>query len=99
MGMGGSSLAPEVLSITFGAENFHVLDSTVPAQIKTIENKLDLTKTLFIVASKSGSTLEPNTFKQYFFERVSNTVGRGKRRSPICRHYRSELENAGGCGT
>jgi glucose-6-phosphate isomerase len=76
MGMGGSSLAPEVLSITFGAENFHVLDSTVPAQIKTIENKLDLTKTLFIVASKSGSTLEPNTFKQYFFERVSNTVGR-----------------------
>lgn len=76
MGMGGSSLAPEVLSITFGAQNFHVLDSTVPAQIKTIENKLDLTKTLFIVASKSGSTLEPNTFKQYFFERVAEKVGR-----------------------
>jgi glucose-6-phosphate isomerase len=76
MGMGGSSLAPEVLSITFGAENFHVLDSTVPAQIKTIENRLDLEKTLFIVASKSGSTLEPNTFKQYFFERVAERVGR-----------------------
>jgi transaldolase / glucose-6-phosphate isomerase len=76
LGMGGSSLCPEVLSITFEKRNFHVLDSTVPAQIKTLESKLDLAKTLFIVASKSGSTLEPNTFKQYFFERVSQTVGR-----------------------
>ncbi|HEY0657723.1 MAG TPA: bifunctional transaldolase/phosoglucose isomerase [Pyrinomonadaceae bacterium] len=76
MGMGGSSLCPEVLSITFGARNFHVLDSTVPAQIKTIESRLNLEKTLFIVASKSGSTLEPNTFKQYFFERVAEKVGR-----------------------
>ncbi len=71
MGMGGSSLCPEVLAITFGVENFHILDSTVPAQVKTIEDKLDLAKTLFIVASKSGSTLEPNCFKQYFFDRVS----------------------------
>ena len=76
MGMGGSSLCPEVLSVTFGVKNFHVLDSTVPAQIKAIESKLDLEKTLFIVASKSGSTLEPNTFKQYFFERVSEKVGK-----------------------
>ncbi|HEY8559160.1 MAG TPA: bifunctional transaldolase/phosoglucose isomerase [Pyrinomonadaceae bacterium] len=76
MGMGGSSLCPEVLSITFGKENFHVLDSTVPAQIQTIESKLNLEKTLFIVASKSGSTLEPNTFKQYFFERLAEKVGR-----------------------
>lgn len=76
LGMGGSSLGPEVFSITFGKTNFHVLDSTVPAQIKTIESKIDLAKTLFIVASKSGSTLEPNTFKQYFFERVAETVGR-----------------------
>ncbi len=76
MGMGGSSLCPEVLSITFGKQNFHVLDSTVPAQIKTIEAKLDLEKTLFIVASKSGSTLEPNCFKQYFFERLAQTVGK-----------------------
>ena len=76
LGMGGSSLGPEVFSITFGKTNFHVLDSTVPAQIKTIESKIDLAKTLFIVASKSGSTLEPNTFKQYFFERVSEVVGR-----------------------
>ncbi len=76
MGMGGSSLCPEVLSMTFGAKNFHVLDSTVPAQIKTIESRLNLEKTLFIVASKSGSTLEPNTFKQYFYERVSQIVGK-----------------------
>ncbi len=78
MGMGGSSLCPEVLAITFGAANFHVLDSTVPAQIKTLESKLNLEKTLFIVASKSGSTLEPNCFKQYFFERVAEKVGHEK---------------------
>jgi glucose-6-phosphate isomerase len=75
LGMGGSSLCPEVLAMTFGKKNFHVLDSTVPAQIKALESKLDLAKTLFIVASKSGSTLEPNTFKQYFFERVAQAVG------------------------
>lgn len=76
LGMGGSSLCPEVLAITFGKKNFHILDSTVPAQIRTLESKIDLTKTLFIVASKSGSTLEPNCFKQYFFERVAEKVGR-----------------------
>ena len=76
LGMGGSSLCPEVLAITFGKVDFHILDSTVPAQIKTLESRLDLSNTLFIVASKSGSTLEPNTFKQYFFERVCETVGK-----------------------
>lgn len=76
LGMGGSSLCPEVLAETFDKKNFHILDSTVPAQIKTLENKINLEKTLFIVASKSGSTLEPNTFKQYFFERVAEKVGR-----------------------
>lgn len=76
LGMGGSSLCPEVFAITFGVKNFYVLDSTVPAQVKTLESKLDLAKTLFIVASKSGSTLEPNCFKQYFYERVAETVGR-----------------------
>lgn len=76
MGMGGSSLCPEVLSITFGKTNFHVLDSTDPAQIKAIEGRLDLESTLFIVASKSGSTLEPNCFKQYFFHRLSQRVGK-----------------------
>ena len=76
MGMGGSSLCPEVLAFTFGKTNFHILDSTVPAQIRTVESKIDMAKTLFIVASKSGSTLEPNCFKQYFFERVAELVGR-----------------------
>jgi transaldolase/glucose-6-phosphate isomerase len=75
MGMGGSSLCPEVLSITFGAGNFQILDSTVPARIKAIENSIDVANTLFIVASKSGSTLEPNCFKQYFFEKVSKAKG------------------------
>ena len=71
IGMGGSSLCPEVLALTFGKTNFHILDSTVPAQVKAVEDKLDLARTLFIVASKSGSTLEPNCFKQYFFDRIS----------------------------
>ncbi len=75
MGMGGSSLGPEVLAMTFGVANFHILDSTVPAQVLAVEERLDLAKTLFIVASKSGTTLEPNCFMRYFFERVSGVVG------------------------
>ncbi len=79
LGMGGSSLCPEVFRKTFGKiEGFpelHVLDSTDPAQIKSIESKIDLANTLFFVSSKSGTTLEPNIFKQYFFERVRQTVG------------------------
>ena len=74
LGMGGSSLGPEVLSQTFGNQpgwpRFHMLDSTDPAQIKTIEQSIDLGNTLFIVSSKSGSTLEPNIFTDYFFDRV-----------------------------
>jgi len=81
LGMGGSSLCPEVLDKTFskisGFPKLHVLDSTDPAQVKTFENSVDLAKTLFIVSSKSGTTLEPNIFKQYFFERVKQTVGAG----------------------
>ncbi|PYS91345.1 MAG: transaldolase [Acidobacteria bacterium] len=76
MGMGGSSLCPEVLALTFNRSNFHILDSTVPSQVQTVESKIDIAKTLFIVASKSGSTLEPNCFKQYFFDRVAQTVGK-----------------------
>jgi transaldolase/glucose-6-phosphate isomerase len=79
LGMGGSSLGPEVLAATFGQKNgfprLRILDSTVPAQIKAIEATLDLAKTLFIVSSKSGSTTEPNVFKDYFFKRVADTVG------------------------
>ena len=82
LGMGGSSLCPEVLALTFaqtpGFPRLHILDSTDPAQIRSVEKKIDLAKTLFTVSSKSGSTLEPNIYKQYFFERVQQTVGADK---------------------
>ena len=82
LGMGGSSLCPEVLRMTFGRithfPTLHVLDSTDPAQVKAFEHQIDISKTLFIVSSKSGSTLEPNIFKQYFFERTKQVVGNTK---------------------
>ncbi len=79
LGMGGSSLCPEVMKLTFGKIEGYpellVLDSTDPAQIQTIERTIDLTRTLFIVSSKSGGTLEPNILKQYFFDRVQQELG------------------------
>ncbi|MDB4285404.1 bifunctional transaldolase/phosoglucose isomerase, partial [bacterium] len=79
MGVGGSSLCPEVFAQTFGRQEgfprLSVLDSTDPAQVIAFEKDLDLSDTLFIVSSKSGTTLEPNIFKEYFFERVKETVG------------------------
>jgi glucose-6-phosphate isomerase len=82
LGMGGSSLCPEVLKMTFGKQpaypELHVLDSTDPAQIKSVESQVDLARTLCVVASKSGSTLEPNIFKQYFFDCVQQVVGKEK---------------------
>jgi len=81
LGMGGSSLGPEVLARSFGHRDgwpeFHMLDSTDPAQIATLESKLDLKTTMFIVSSKSGSTLEPNIFLAYFKARMIETVGQG----------------------
>ncbi len=82
LGMGGSSLCPEVLDKTFGHvagfPQLHVLDSTDPAQVKAFDNLVNPAKTLFIVSSKSGSTLEPNIFKQYFFTRTTQAVGADK---------------------
>jgi transaldolase/glucose-6-phosphate isomerase len=82
LGMGGSSLGPEVLATTFrkrvGFPKLHVLDSTDPAQVAGMANKVTLATTLFIVSSKSGSTTEPNAMKDYFFGRVQETVGQGK---------------------
>jgi len=79
LGMGGSSLCPEVLRMTFGTvkgfPELHVLDSTDPAQIRALENRIDLKRTFFIVSSKSGSTLEPNIFKDYFYGRVREDRG------------------------
>ena len=82
LGMGGSSLCPEVFRMTFGKidgyPELFVLDSTDPAQVKAFESKIDIANTIFIVSSKSGSTLEPNIFKRYFFERVKQVVGADK---------------------
>jgi transaldolase/glucose-6-phosphate isomerase len=80
LGMGGSSLGPEVLAETFGRQpgrpELFVLDSTDPAQIRSFESRIDPARTLFIVSSKSGGTLEPNILKQYFFERAKAPIGR-----------------------
>ena len=69
LGMGGSSLAPEVLRRTFRVESFHVLDTTHPQAIRAVESSIDLSKTLFISASKSGGTLETRSHTDYFWER------------------------------
>ena len=68
LGMGGSSLAPEVLRRTFRGEAFHVLDTTHPNAIRKLESTIDLERTLFISASKSGSTLETRSHTDYFWE-------------------------------
>jgi transaldolase/glucose-6-phosphate isomerase len=79
LGMGGSSLCPEVLRLTFGRlagyPELLVLDSTDPAQVRSFERRVALESTLFIVSSKSGTTLEPALFKRYFFERLRQAVG------------------------
>ncbi len=82
LGMGGSSLCPEVLALTFGRQPgypaLHIVDSTNPEQVRAAREGNDPAKTLFIVSSKSGSTLEPNVLKQYFFEETRKAVGAGK---------------------
>jgi transaldolase / glucose-6-phosphate isomerase len=79
LGMGGSSLAPDILRATFGKTPgypaLHVLDSTDPQQIKALDDSLEIEKSLFIVASKSGTTTEPDAFFRYFFQRAQQTVG------------------------
>jgi transaldolase/glucose-6-phosphate isomerase len=85
LGMGGSSLGPEVLSTLFerkiGWPTLRILDSTDPAQIKALEAAIDMACTLFIVSSKSGSTIEPNMLMEYFLARVVGAVGKEKARS------------------
>jgi transaldolase/glucose-6-phosphate isomerase len=76
LGMGGSSLAPEVLYKTFGKQAdfpaLIVLDSTDPVRIKQVEQSIQLDKTLFIVASKSGTTTETDAFFKYFWEKTGH---------------------------
>lgn len=80
LGMGGSSLCPFMMAETFkqvkGYPKLHVLDSTDPAQISTIEKAVDLEHSFFIVSSKSGTTLEPNIFKLYFYNRLQEVLGK-----------------------
>ncbi len=78
LGMGGSSLCPEVLAKTFDKQRFHILDSTNPAEVRAIESRINLTKTLFFVSSKSGSTLEPNVFLKYFYAKLAAELGDDK---------------------
>jgi transaldolase/glucose-6-phosphate isomerase len=79
LGMGGSSLCPDVLRETFGHISGYprllVLDSTDPAQVAGVADTIDMERTLFIVSSKSGSTLEPNILLAYFFRQVVEAVG------------------------
>jgi transaldolase / glucose-6-phosphate isomerase len=79
LGMGGSSLAPEVFRRSFGPQPdglmLHVLDSTDAATVLAVDRAIDVSKTLFIVSSKSGGTIEPNSFYKHFRSRVEEAVG------------------------
>ena len=79
LGMGGSSLCPEVLAMTFGQREgwpkLHVLDSTVPDQVKRFADGVNLETTLCVVASKSGTTTEPNAFCEFFWAEMQKAVG------------------------
>jgi len=79
LGMGGSSLCPEVFSLTFGKQpgspELLVLDSTDPVYIRHLRTRIDPARTLFCVSSKSGTTLEPNIYMQYFFDETKKVVG------------------------
>ena len=82
LGMGGSSLGPEVLRQTFGSADGYpeliVLDSTIPSRVQAVVGAIDSASTLFIVSSKSGTTVEPNTLFRYFRSLVASTVGEDK---------------------
>ncbi|MFH1680067.1 MAG: hypothetical protein ABIH26_05410 [Candidatus Eisenbacteria bacterium] len=77
LGMGGSSLAPEVLARTFGGRGggipLRVLDSTDPLAVRAAEEAVDLSRTLVIVASKSGSTAEVDAFRRYFASLIKDS--------------------------
>ena len=82
LGMGGSSLGPEVLAEIFGPQpgfpHLRILDSTDPAQVLATEAAVKLASTLVIISSKSGSTTEPNVLLAYFFARLRETVGESR---------------------
>lgn len=82
LGMGGSSLCPDVLATTFGKQagwpQLRVLDSTDPAEVRAAQAAVDVRRTLFVVSSKSGTTLEPNIFRDYFFDVATRALGAGR---------------------
>lgn len=82
LGMGGSSLAPEVIRHIFGVQpnglNLHVVDTTDPVTIAHVEKQIDLAHTLFIVSSKSGGTIEPNCLMAWFWKLVEEKAPAGK---------------------
>ena len=91
LGMGGSSLGPEVLAETFGRQpgfpEMLVLDSTDPQQVASFAARIDPVHTLFIVSSKSGSTLEPNILKAYFFDLAKKAVGDAENKNGAGEHF------------
>ena len=90
LGMGGSSLAPEVIRRTFGSSALHVLDTTHPSAIRRLEDELDLERTLFVAASKSGTTLETRSQLDYFFQRGSGRFGAITDPGSELEHYANE---------
>jgi len=78
LGMGGSSLAPEVLRNTFGVkDNFldlKILDSTDPDTILSLQETLDISRTIFIVATKSGGTVETLSLFKYFYKHYNKSI-------------------------
>jgi transaldolase/glucose-6-phosphate isomerase len=89
LGMGGSSLAPEVFRRAFERDRFHVLDTTHPKAIRRLADSLDLGRTLFVAASKSGTTLETRSHLEYFWERA----GKRSRQFAAITDPGSELEH------
>ena len=92
LGMGGSSLAPEVMRRSFGARTFHVLDTTHPTAVARLRDELTFDRTLFIVSSKSGSTLETRSHADFFWE----ASGRDGRRFAAVTDPGSQLEQVAG---
>jgi glucose-6-phosphate isomerase len=97
LGMGGSSLAPYVFSKTFGAKagypQVEVLDSTEPSAVEATAARSDPSRTIFVVSSKSGTTLEPNIFFDFFFEHATRELaGRAGERFVVITDPGSALE-------
>ena len=92
LGMGGSSLAPEVIRRTFGANGLHVLDTTHPSAIRRLQEQLDVDRTLFVAASKSGTTLETRSQLDYFLDRGAGAFAAITDPGTELEHFANERE-------